>query len=410
MADAILYYHLKNEFPIECTASRDGKVSSLTGDGWKIYNADSFAISISDEPTSILDELQASSEFFQGKTYKSKSIYSTLLGKNNISERDHRMGGSKNSAPIVFTREADLLYKNVKEFDVNSAYASVLLGELPIGEVYDSPSTRAGYEHYTIAHVHALRNTGIAILPEDYPFEIKRVVCLTASMLELLYDLYTVKSIKIIAQKNVKLERLQNVKDIMRWVEIKEANDTERGNKLIRALAKRILTIYYGIFSQWSTEKIEAVPYYDKVNDVVMYMPNFSERVPSGSKLVQDYIVSQCAAEIVDVIKRNGSQCVHASTDSIHLLRRDGALPKSNLIGDWREEEVYQEIKYGDNGRWLAIDSSGELRYNLRGDSVSRSPMVTPENVRTGSSLGWIGQFPEPVPGGRKMTHYEVRF
>ena len=313
------------------------------------------------------------------------------------------------------------ILKNVKRFDINSMYPSVMYREyLPYGNpIKIEKMNEARFELYHLyiefslkkGHLPTLlKKSGLYVLDDSYYVETDGVEELWISSIdyELLLRHYDVKYMEIIDMYGFRTSRLMFVDYIATWYSKK--NEDIGASKIVDKL---MLNCLYGKFGS-NHKGYHKIPYLNEVS-VVKYKKSEVQDMKHYYLPLAIAITSYAHKYIDDAIMETGIEnFVYCDTDSIHTL---GTLPKrlidNKMLGKFKLEAIEEKSKYVRQKTYVTKEE-GKIHITCAGmtdDMKEKVIELYGENIFLAFMKGFKveGKFlPKHVPGG--IVLYETTF
>lgn len=267
--------------------------------------------------------------------------------------------------------QGKVLY-DMRNYDVNSLYPSVMYNDMPIGEPKlgktdnDIPANYylRLYEIYIYkAHVY---EGFIPFIPTsksfvwkdsyDYPYELEDMeICLWGDELELFKRYYggKYKIIKVVGWK-AKKQLFDTYLETFKKIKEEAPNPSPE-----RTFAKGCMNSLYGKFAQ-TTDRVSKRPIL--VNGEVEYETYQNEGAGGYDRKIASIITSYARCVLIKAINKNPKRFVYCDTDSIYILGDyDYDIPiDAKKLGYWKYEHSYYKFKSLKAKCYISVIKGGE--------------------------------------------------
>lgn len=292
----------------------------------------------------------------------------------------------------------DMILKDMRNYDVNSLYPSVMYQDMPNEVGYIAPSDNLIPNNYSIRlyQIYVFRATikedYIPFIPTiksfvfnhsyDYPSKIEDLeLCIWGNEFEL-FKLYYDVDFKI--SKVIGWKPLKNMfTDYLEKFRLMKENAPNPSAE--RDFAKRCMNSLYGKLAQ-SEVLTSKEPYYNPFSDEVDFAPYTTEG-KSYDKKVASYITSQARVVLIKAINKCPSRFVYCDTDSIYVLGDyEYDIPiDDRKFGYWKYEHSYDKFKCLKAKCYIAtIKGSGEVHSAIAGLPKEIQQTLTFDNFKNG--------------------------
>ena len=277
--------------------------------------------------------------------------FPTLSNEFLMKWREAYRGGRSQVNPAY----QSIILNNVKRFDINSMYPSIMFNELlPYGEpimIENMGETKFELYHCYIGfklkegHLPTLlRKSGLYAYDDSYYIETEGVEELYISSIdyELLQRHYNIYFFRIIDMVGFRTTRLLFIDYVSKWYSKK--NEDSGAKKIVD---KFMLNCLYGKFGS-NHEGYHKIPTLDDITGKVRYTKSEIQEMKKYYLPIAIAITSYAHKYIDDAIMATGVEnFVYCDTDSIHTL---GTLPKSMIdnkeLGKFKLEAIEEKSKY----------------------------------------------------------------
>ena len=317
---------------------------------------------------------------------------------------------------------ASKIIKNVKRYDINSMYPSIMRNEkLPYGNPIEIDKMDSAY--FELYHMYIefslkdghlptlLKKSSLYSGDDSYYVETDGVEELWISSIDykLLKRHYNIYSMKIIKMYGFRCSTIMFIDYVDKWYE-KKNKDT--GAKKI--VDKFMLNCLYGKFGS-KHEGYHRVPYMDEDTGKIKYGKSEIEKMTKYYLPLAIAITSYAHLYIDDGIEATGIEnFVYCDTDSVHTL---GELPAklvdNHKIGKFKLEAIEQQAKYVRQKTYITLEDNkihitcAGMTDQMKQDAIDKYGMDMFKEFKVGFTMG--GKLlPKHVKGG--IVLYETTF
>ena len=274
------------------------------------------------------------------------------------------------------------LLHDLRDYDVNSLYPSVMYRDMPIGKgviytdeslIPDNYNLRL-YEIYITSvrvigdYIPFIPTTKSFIWKDSYSYNYKveeLEICLWGEEFELfkLYYEGEYNVIKILAYKSKK-DMFKSYLDTFKEIKENAPNPSPE-----RTFAKQCMNSLYGKFAQ-NCNRVSKVPYLDKQTKEVKFELVEHNGEQTYDRKIASIITSYARCVLIKAINKNPKRFVYCDTDSIYVLGDyDYDIPvDSKKLGFWKYEYSYDNFKALKAKCYIStIKGTGELHSAVAG-------------------------------------------